>query len=224
MANEYSQLWQSTFARTIPGEQTDREVAFLERWLPRGDVLDVCCGFGRHALRLQAHGYRVVGLERDPRVAAAAAREGLEVVQADMRDLATAVRGDFDGIVSMWSSLGFYDDETNEAVLAAMRAKLRDGGRLVVDTWTPGFHRARQGEHVLERAGRRVRETKRVVGDRMLIALDYGAGAVDELDFRLYHPEELAGELELLVACCRFDEDEPPRDDEPRMQLVFGRR
>jgi SAM-dependent methyltransferase len=222
VANEYSQLWQSTFARTVPGEQTDREVGFLERWLPRGDVLDVCCGFGRHALRLRAHGYRVVGVERDPRAAAAARREGLEVVDADMRDLAAAVRGDFDGVVSMWSSLGFYDDATNDAILAAMRAKLRPGGRLVIDTWNPDFHLARQGERRLERAGRSVLETKRVVGDRMLIRLDYGEGTVDELDFRLYRAEELAGGLDVLAACCRFDESEPPREDEPRMQLVLG--
>lgn len=224
MSNEYSALWHQTFARTVPGEQTDREVAFLERWLPRGDVLDVASGFGRHALRLQADGYRVVGLERDPQVAAAARRDGLEVVTADMRDLATAVPGDFDGIVSMWSSLGFHDDETNEAILAAMRAKLRPGGRLVIDTWNPAFHRARQGRQVLERAGRRVVETKSVAGGRMRIRLAYGDGAVDELDFRLYEPDELAGGLDVLAACCRFDERELPREDEPRLQLVFGTR
>ena len=121
----------------------------------------------------------------------------------------------------MWSSFGFYDDATNDAVLAAMRAKLRPGGRLVVDTWNRDFFEPRQGERVLERAGRRVIETKRVVGNRMRVRLDYGGETVDELDFRLYGPEELEQGLELVLACRRFDEALPPTEDEPRMQLVL---
>lgn len=224
MSNEYSWLWHRTFHRTVPGDRTDREVAFLERVLPRGDLLDVCCGFGRHATRLQAHGFRVVGVERDPRVAAAARRQGIEVVQADVRDLAAAVPGDFDGAISMWSSFGFFDDATNDAILDAIAAKLRPGGRLVVDTWNRDFFEPRQGERVLERAGRRVVETKRVVGDRMHVRLDYGEGTVDDLDFRLYRPAELARTLDLELACCRFDEATPPRGDEPRLQVVLAAR
>lgn len=224
MSNEYSWMWHRTFQRSVPGEQTDREVAFLERWLPRGDVLDVACGFGRHAIRLQSHGYRVLGVERDPRVAAAARRDGLEVVEADLRELATAVPGDFDGVISMWSSLGFYDDEVNDAILDTMAAKLRPGGRLVIDTWNPDFHIARQGTRSIERAGRTVAESKSVADGWMTTTLDYGDGTRDVFEFRLYEPEELARSLELLLVCCRFDESVPRREDEPRMQLVLGTR
>ena len=60
MELSYSPAWFRAFGR--PGEAaTEREVAFLQGVLPLppATVLDVACGFGRHARALAARGYAV---------------------------------------------------------------------------------------------------------------------------------------------------------------------
>jgi SAM-dependent methyltransferase len=72
--NEYSRRWHETFSKDRDGSV---DVSFLAQWLPPGRVLDVCCGFGRHKRGLEERGWEVVGVERDPDVAAAAGALGL---------------------------------------------------------------------------------------------------------------------------------------------------
>ena len=67
--NRYTPTWFDLFLPTLSAEQTAREVAFLARQLPLPTyqhVLDLCCGWGRHAIALADAGYDVTGLDRDP--------------------------------------------------------------------------------------------------------------------------------------------------------------
>src|SRR6266508_871470 len=67
MKNQYSTTWFEMFLQPIQPVQTEREVAFVARWLPQPaytTVLDLCCGQGRHARALAARGYRVTGVDR----------------------------------------------------------------------------------------------------------------------------------------------------------------
>jgi SAM-dependent methyltransferase len=158
--NAYSRSWHETFGAAVPEETTRREVEFLRRVLPPArfrDVLDVCCGYGRHARGLAHAGYRVTGVERDATVVAEAERRapGVQFVQGDAREL-HLVRGEFDAVLSMWASFGWFDDGENERIFAAMAAKLRPEGRLVLDVFAPGFHRLRTGvRNVRPECGRR---------------------------------------------------------------------
>ena len=75
--NGYSHTWFETFLRSIPESQTDAEAAFLLRRLPSSQfprVFDVCCGAGRHAVRLARAGYQVTGLDRDSDVLSGSAK------------------------------------------------------------------------------------------------------------------------------------------------------
>lgn len=57
---------------------------WVRRWarmIPRGPVLDVASGQGRHARFLQALGFEVVAVDRDP-----AAIDNVQVVKADLED------------------------------------------------------------------------------------------------------------------------------------------
>ena len=228
--NTYSPSWHETFAATVPEETTAREVAFLRRMLPQPrfrSVLDVCCGYGRHARGLARYGYRVTGVERDEAVVAEARRLAPEVrfMRVDVCKL-DGVEGEFDAVVSMWASFGWFDDAENERVLAAMARKLRPHGRLVLDVFAPEFHRRRAGTREV-RPG--VREEKQVVEATMHVLLTYGDGGQDRMRFRLYEVGELAAMgadagLVLTLACTGFDETRRPSPDEPRMQLVFERR
>jgi SAM-dependent methyltransferase len=201
--NEYSRHWHETFSKDRDG--TD-DVSFLARWLPPGRVLDVCCGFGRHKRGLEARGWEVVGVERDPDVAAAAGALCL-----DMREL-SRVDGTFDGVICMWASFGFFSSAENRRVLAAMVEKLRSGGRLVLEIFNADFFEPRQG---VREVAPGIVETKRVEHGRLFVDLDYGDGQRDKLEWELFTPVEIRDAVPL--EC--IHEDAPP--DAPRMIHVF---
>jgi ubiquinone/menaquinone biosynthesis C-methylase UbiE len=102
-----------------------------------GDVLDVACGFGRHAVPLAAAGYRVVGVDRSQTLLAEARRragEGRwpELVQADYRELPFTDES-FDAAINLFTSLGYFGDEEDTKALAEIARVLRSDGRLVIE-------------------------------------------------------------------------------------------
>jgi SAM-dependent methyltransferase len=230
--NRYSAAWFDAFLRSIPPAQTEAEVAFLARALPlpaHRRVLDVCCGLGRHSRALAARGYEVSGVDRDPDLIAEARRlaGGVTYYAGDMRDLAP-IPGVFDAALILWQSFGQFAPGENDATLAGVVAKLRPGGRFVLDINHRAFFAAHTGERRLERDGRLILERTRMAGPRLHVTLDYGSGPADRFEWELFTPEEIAarGEragLRLLCACSGFDLDQPADPAVPRMQLVFER-
>jgi SAM-dependent methyltransferase len=204
-SNAYSQRWHETFSRHLDGAA---DVAFLAEWLPRGRVLDVCCGFGRHKRGLEELGWEVVGVERDPEVAAAAGALCL-----DMREL-HRVDGTFDAVICMWASFGYFTRAENRRVLAAMIGKLRPGGRLVLELYNREFFEPRQGLRKLEHG---VTETKRVEDGRLFVRLDYGDGQTDDMEWELFTPAGICATVGL--PCIHEDAS----SEAPRMVHVFER-
>jgi SAM-dependent methyltransferase len=102
-----------------------------------GEVLDVPCGFGRHAVPLAAAGYRVVGVDRSQALLdEARVRAGGErwpkLVRADYRELPFR-DGSFDAAVNLFSSLGYLGDEEDTRALTEIGRVLRPGARLVIE-------------------------------------------------------------------------------------------
>ncbi|MGD9404632.1 MAG: class I SAM-dependent methyltransferase [Anaerolineae bacterium] len=131
----------------IPGiEQWDHDlvdliVQVLELELGNR-VLDVACGSGEHARRLAERGMEVVGVDIAPRLVAycqeQAAKQDIttaQFVQCDMREL--AYDGEFDAVLLLSGSFGFYDEPTNEDVLGRIARALRPGGRVLMDVFDP---------------------------------------------------------------------------------------
>jgi SAM-dependent methyltransferase len=139
----YEEVFDEDYLRTLPfmsGEQTLREVEFIERSLgfrPGSRVLDVGCGYGRHAIELVQRGLDVTGLDLSLplliRAADEAQKRALSVnfVHADMREMAFDT--EFDGVTSMLTSFGYFDEETNLRVAEGMARALKPGGRLLLD-------------------------------------------------------------------------------------------
>jgi ubiquinone/menaquinone biosynthesis C-methylase UbiE len=102
-----------------------------------GDLLDVPCGFGRHAVALARAGYRVVGVDRSQALLAEARRRAGEevwpkLVEADYRELPFADES-FDAAINLFTSLGYLGDEEDTKALAEIARVLRPSGRLVVE-------------------------------------------------------------------------------------------
>ncbi len=127
--------------RSTP-ERNTAEVDFVVEALglePGDRVLDLACGFGRHSIGLARRGMRVTGLDLSApsleRGRAAAAETGVEVefVHGDMRELPW--RDEFDAVVNLFSSFGYFATEAeDQRTLAAVASALRPGGRFLLET------------------------------------------------------------------------------------------
>jgi SAM-dependent methyltransferase len=98
-------------------------------------VLDLCCGPGRHSMELAKRGFRVTGVDKHEPYLAQARAKGADVewVHADMREFR---RDDaFDAAINYYTSFGYFEDPADDRRVAAnLRASLRDGGKLLIET------------------------------------------------------------------------------------------
>lgn len=134
--DEYVRLW----ARVSRGG--DEEAAVLWRILGLSDgcrVLDAGCGYGRVSLPLARLGAQVLGVDHSAPLLAEAERRRGDVDSRQLRYLRHDLRipiaeSGFDAALSLFSSLGYGEEEDDVAILATLRAAVRPGGTVAVDT------------------------------------------------------------------------------------------
>jgi SAM-dependent methyltransferase len=105
-------------------------------------VLDLACGSGDHARRLARQGLKVVGIDIASSLVAhsrqKAAEEGLTTAhfeEGDMREL--DYESEFDAVLLLSGSFGFFDDAANLDVLRRMARALKPAGRVLIDVFDP---------------------------------------------------------------------------------------
>lgn len=122
-------------------ERTGDEVDGVMRLLGlrAGDrLMDVPCGYGRHAIGFARRGLEVVGVDINGEELEVAAQRGaglpnLSFLRRNMRSL--GFQGAFDAVANLFFSFGFFErDEDNEACLRQFHEALRPGGRFVMHT------------------------------------------------------------------------------------------
>lgn len=101
-------------------------------------VLDLGCGWGRHALEFAARGYDVTGIDTSEVLLEIARKKaekaGLKpkFMKADMRDFSLPYKVKL--AVNLWTSFGYFsDDEENEVVLNNIWRVLEPGGVFILD-------------------------------------------------------------------------------------------
>jgi SAM-dependent methyltransferase len=139
----FEEVFDEDYLRTLPfmrADQTLREVEFISEALrlPSGaEILDVACGYGRHAIELVQRGFSVTGLDLSLPLLIRAADEaqrralGVNFVHADMREM--AFEKQFDGAYSMLTSFGYFDEDTNLRVAERIGRALKPGARFLLD-------------------------------------------------------------------------------------------
>ena len=130
-------------------ENTRREADFIVAAAaiqPHSNILDLCCGQGRHCLELARRGFRhVMGVDRSRyliRLAKKRAQtEGLSVAfkEGDARN-PRLTENSFDCVAIMGNSFGYFSNkQDDEKVLNTVGKLLRPSGQLVLDI-TDGAH------------------------------------------------------------------------------------
>jgi|GEM_PF-169165 len=129
------------YQESLTDERTDTEVRALVGLLELDKplkILDLACGFGRHANRLAALGHTLTGVDLTPGfldIARKDARDrGVRVayLQGDMRTI--EFHEEFDRVMLLFTAFGYFSDEQNQQVLVRIARALKPGGLLIFDS------------------------------------------------------------------------------------------
>ena len=124
----------------LTADRTKREIDFIESELVLPDgarLLDVGCGFGRHAIELARRGYDVVGIDPAPAMIAAAKENADPFLPIDFRQAwgeEFVTETPFDAAICTFTSLGQISSRgENSGLVQRVFAALKPGGRFVVE-------------------------------------------------------------------------------------------
>ena len=132
--DRYITWWDRVHTDALTALETDSIIAEGELQ-PGMRVLDAPCGTGRIARRLAEKGFVVLGVDKSRRCIRLARERcngtgDVTFRTGDMRRL--DIDGEFDAVVNWGVSFGYFDDETDAAILTRFRRALKPGGRLIL--------------------------------------------------------------------------------------------
>ena len=156
---EDEEFWRDAYPFLFPPERfaaAQEQVADILALtgLENGNVLDLCCGPGRHSEDFARRGFTVTGVDRSQFLLSKAQETGaaVEWVQEDMRRFSRPET--FHLTVNLFTSFGYFDEEGDRQVLANIHRNLLPGGLLVLDVagkevvarrWSPCHYTAMAG-------------------------------------------------------------------------------
>lgn len=109
-----------------------------------GWVLDLACGIGRHSVALAEKGYKVVGVDISPAFISRAKEmtdergvgQNCDFRVGDMRRISEVLNGyreKFNVILNLFTSLGYYTEETDKHILTQLLEFTAQKGVLIID-------------------------------------------------------------------------------------------
>jgi len=223
MADWFAELFDERYLEFYEGlldlSQAEEDATFVDRALALAAgacVLDLGCGFGRHAIALARRGYRLTGVDLSgPMLArardlATSAQIAIDWQQRDMRDLRGL--GPFDACICLYTAFGFFADDENRLVLEQAHDVLRPGGAFMLDVSNPlalmrgwpqrTWHEGRHGTKV--EATEYEALSGRAITRRTLFRPDGSRIDLPRTSVRLYPPHELAA----LLRDCGFETEQ----------------
>ena len=135
----YKEIWRSL----IPDELTVKEVDFMVSYfnLQVGNkVLDLMCGYGRHAIALAKKGISVTAIDNledyinEINEAAEKEQLPLKAIRENVRDY--KIDDVFDLAICMGNSLNFFSAAEIVKLLTNVSSHLQPGGHLLINSWS----------------------------------------------------------------------------------------
>jgi SAM-dependent methyltransferase len=135
-------LYKDVWRKLIPAGLSEVEVDFMQEVgsLKEGDkVLDLMCGYGRHALELGRRGLKVTAIDNLPdyieEISSIVQKEGLPVETLVADTLDAPLTGTYDLAVCMGNSFAFFDREDATELLKKVSGHLKPGGIFIINSW-----------------------------------------------------------------------------------------
>jgi 2-polyprenyl-3-methyl-5-hydroxy-6-metoxy-1,4-benzoquinol methylase len=138
-AGMYKEVWRHEVPQGLTEAETDfiEEIAGLQKL---DNVLDIMCGFGRHAIELARRGYNVTAIDNSKEyideIKTITENESLaiEAKHADVSRISFS--GNFDAAICMGNSIAFFNADTVLDILKKIAGSLKSGGVFIINTWT----------------------------------------------------------------------------------------
>lgn len=135
----YKEIWKTL----IPDELTVKEVDFMVPHFglqPGSKVLDLMCGYGRHAIALAKKGIVVTAVDNlgdyIDEIKLVAEKDNLPL-QAVKHDVITyPLDADFDLAICMGNSLNFFNAADTIRLFSNIAVHLKPGGHLLINSWS----------------------------------------------------------------------------------------
>ncbi|MFM2339059.1 MAG: hypothetical protein RL115_2252 [Bacteroidota bacterium] len=135
----YKEIWKAI----IPDLLTEREINFILSYfsLQQGnDVLDLMCGYGRHALALGRKGINVTAVDNLPayieEIKATIAKEYLPIEAITGGVLDFIPQKKYKLAMCMGNSLNFFNAKQTFSLLSTIAQALTPGGHLLINSWS----------------------------------------------------------------------------------------
>jgi cyclopropane fatty-acyl-phospholipid synthase-like methyltransferase len=135
----YKDIWKSI----IPSELTVKETEFIIEYFkltPGKKVLDLMCGYGRHAIALANKGIEVTAVDNLPdyineiKDITAGKQLLINAINSDVMQFTTEET--FDLVICMGNSFNFFSPEEAETLLTKIYSLLNQNGQLLIHTWS----------------------------------------------------------------------------------------
>ena len=135
----YKDIWRQIF----PEKTTKAEVDFIveeAKLNPGNDVLDLMCGYGRHALEFARRKINVTAVDNLPEyineINENSRSEGLSLQCICTDVLEMQLDKEYDAVICMGNSLQFFNEEDVVRLLSNISEHLKDKGKLFINTWS----------------------------------------------------------------------------------------
>ncbi len=137
----YKEVWR----KIIPPGLTAAEVDFIIEAAglkSKDSVLDLMCGYGRHAIELGRRHHKVTAIDNLPaytnEINSIAAEEGLPINAMEADVVNVKLEGRYDAAICMGNSFAFFNKEDALKLLQNVASALNINGKLIINTWMLG--------------------------------------------------------------------------------------
>ena len=209
-------FWKDMYDWLFPPERFQTAKEQVEKVLnitgiQSGNVLDLCCGPGRHTYELAKLGFSVTAVDASEFLLNKAKEfcsefTNVRFVHADMRDFVES--NCFDLVINMFTSFGYFKDhEDNLKVLRNIRKSLKSGGKLLMEMSSKEIILKNYRDSIISERNQKMLIEKhsfepgmaRMIND--WIVLENGRYKIHRLEHYVYSAQE----LRMMLQMCGFE-------------------